>query len=249
MDINFPLVLLILVIISGVIWFLDRLVLSKKRGEGPVPGWIEYSGSFFPVLLIVFILRSFLYEPFQIPSGSMIPTLEVGDFILVNKYSYGLRMPVTGTKIVPVGTPERGDVMVFFPPNDDRYFIKRVIGLPGDTVTVINNMLSVNGELAQQMPVNSIPDDPRQLLAEENLDGVVHRIQKGKIPGRLGRNYSIKVPEGHYFMMGDNRDNSNDSRYWGFVSEDLLVGKAFAVWMHWPTFLSWPKFGDVRVIE
>lgn len=249
MDINFPLVLLILVIISGVIWFLDRLVLSKKRGEGPVPGWIEYSGSFFPVLLIVFILRSFLYEPFQIPSGSMIPTLEVGDFILVNKYSYGLRMPVTGTKIVPIGTPERGDVMVFFPPNDDRYFIKRVIGLPGDTVTVVNNMLSVNGELAQQMPVNSIPDDPRQLLAEENLDGVVHRIQKGKIPGRLGRNYSIKVPEGHYFMMGDNRDNSSDSRVWGPVPEKNIVGKAVAIWMHWESFPSLPSFGRAGKIQ
>jgi signal peptidase I len=249
MDINFPLILLVLVVISGIIWFLDRLVLSKKRGDAPTPGWVEYSGSFFPVLLIVFVLRSFLYEPFQIPSGSMIPTLEVGDFILVNKYSYGLRLPVSGTKVVPVGSPQRGDVMVFFPPNDDRYFIKRVIGLPGDEVSIVNNVLTVNGQPAQQMPVNDYPEDPRFMRADENLGGVVHRIQKGKIPGRLGRSYSITVPEGHYFMMGDNRDNSSDSRVWGPVPEKNIVGKAVAVWMHWKSFTSLPSFGRIGKIQ
>ncbi|MBL4566654.1 MAG: signal peptidase I [Porticoccus sp.] len=249
MDINFPLVLLILVIVSGFVWFLDKLVLAKKRTDGPVPTWIEYSGAFFPVLIVVFVLRSFLYEPFQIPSGSMIPTLKVGDFILVNKYSYGLRLPVSGSKVISVGSPERGDVMVFFPPNDDRYFIKRVIGLPGDEIRIVNNQLYVNGAAAKQEPLSDMSDDPRFVLAEENLTGVKHRIQKGKIPGRLGRDYSIVVPSGHYFMVGDNRDNSSDSRVWGPVPEENIVGKAVAVWMHWESFKSLPSFSGVGKIE
>jgi signal peptidase I len=249
MDINFPLVLMILVIVTGIVWFIDRLVLAKKRGDQPVPTWIEYSGSFFPVLLVVFVLRSFLFEPFQIPSGSMIPTLKVGDFILVNKYAYGLRLPVTGTKVVPVSEPQRGDVMVFFPPNDDRYFIKRVIGLPGDSIRIINNILYVNDELAEQTVYPEIPKDPRFLLMEEDLDGVVHRIQKRKVAGRLGQNYAIVVPKGHYFMVGDNRDNSSDSRVWGPVPEKNIVGKAVAVWMHWESFSSLPSFSRMGKIQ
>jgi signal peptidase I len=249
MDINFPLILLILVVISGIIWFLDRLLLSKKRGDEPVPTWIEYSGSFFPVLLIVFILRSFLYEPFQIPSGSMIPTLKVGDFILVNKYSYGLRLPVLGTKVTSFGSPKRGDVMVFFPPNDDRYFIKRVIGLPGDKIKIVNNQLYVNGEAAKQTALSVASSDPRFILASEELTGVNHQMQKGQIPGRLGRNFSISVPQGHYFMMGDNRDNSSDSRVWGPVPEKNIVGKAVLVWMHWESFRHLPSFAGVGQIQ
>ena len=249
MDINFPLILLILVVVSGFVWFLDRLVLAKKRGDGPVPGWVEYSGSFFPVLLVVFVLRSFLYEPFQIPSGSMIPTLEVGDFILVNKYTYGLRLPVSGTKVVPIGSPERGDVMVFFPPNDDRYFIKRVLGVPGDEIKIINNVVFVNGKKAEQTELGLVKGDARFLSAEENLDGVVHQIQKGVFPGRFGRDFSIKVPEGHYFMVGDNRDNSSDSRAWGPVPEENIVGKAVAVWMHWESLTSLPSFGRTGKIQ
>jgi len=250
MDINFPLILLILVIISGIVWFLDRLLLSKKRGEDvPTSGWVEYSGSFFPVLLIVFILRSFLYEPFQIPSGSMIPTLEVGDFILVNKYSYGLRLPVTRTKVVSIGQPERGDVMVFFPPNDDRYFIKRVLGLPGDEIKIIDNLVYVNGEEAEQTKPMSVEKDPRFVVASENLSGVNHSIQKSIISGRLGRNFSIKVPNGHYFMVGDNRDNSSDSRVWGPVPEQNIVGKAVAVWMHWESLPSLPSFDRIGKIQ
>lgn len=250
MDINFPLILLILVIISGIVWFLDRLLLSKKRGDDePTPGWVEYSGSFFPVLLIVFILRSFLYEPFQIPSGSMIPTLEIGDFILVNKYSYGLRLPVTRTKVVSIGQPERGDVMVFFPPNDDRYFIKRVLGLPGDEIKIIDNIVYVNGEEAEQTKPMSVEKDPRFVVASENLSGVNHSIQKSIISGRLGRNFSIKVPNGHYFMVGDNRDNSSDSRVWGPVPEQNIVGKAVAVWMHWESLPSLPSFDRIGKIQ
>ncbi|MDX2350049.1 MAG: signal peptidase I [Porticoccus sp.] len=249
MDINFPLVLMILVIVTGIIWFIDRLVLAKKRGDQPVPTWVEYSGSFFPVLLVVFVLRSFLFEPFQIPSGSMIPTLKVGDFILVNKYAYGLRLPVTGTKIVPVSEPQRGDVMVFFPPNDDRYFIKRVIGLPGDSIRILNNILYVNDELAEQTVYPEMPEDPRFLLMEEDLDGVVHRMQKRKVAGRLGKNYAIVVPKGHYFMVGDNRDNSSDSRVWGPVPEKNIVGKAVAVWMHWESFSSLPSFSRMGKIQ
>ena len=250
MDINFPLILLILVIISGIVWFLDRLLLSKKRGDDePTPGWIEYSGSFFPVLLIVFILRSFLYEPFQIPSGSMIPTLEVGDFILVNKYSYGLRLPVSRTKVIDIGQPERGDVMVFFPPNDDRYFIKRVLGLPGDEIKIIDNLVFVNGEKAEQTKPMKVEEDPRFVVATENLSGVNHSIQKGVISGRLGRDFSIKVPGGHYFMVGDNRDNSSDSRVWGPIPEQNIVGKAVAVWMHWESLPNLPSFDRIGKIQ
>lgn len=250
MDINFPLILLFLVIISGVIWFSDRFILSKKRGEEePVPGWIEYSGSFFPVLLLVFVLRSFLFEPFQIPSGSMIPTLKVGDFILVNKFTYGLRLPVIGTKIVPINEPKRGDVMVFFPPNDDRYFIKRVIGLPGDEIRLRDNMLYINGVLAEQAPLPESAEDSRFELVTEDLNGVAHTVQKNKVTGPLGKNYALVVPEDHYFMMGDNRDNSSDSRVWGPVPEENIVGKAVLIWMHWESFGDLPSFGRAGTIN
>ena len=251
MDINFPLILVILVFVTGVIWLLDKLVLAKKRGaDESTPTWIEYSGSFFPVLFIVLILRSFLYEPFQIPSASMVPTLEIGDFILVNKYTYGLRLPVTGTKIVDISEPERGDVMVFFPPNDERYFIKRVIGLPGDKVQVINNILYINGEkMSHTLLPGAYGDDPRYQVLEESLGEVNHKIRKSIIPGRLGRNYMATVPEGHYFMMGDNRDNSSDSRVWGPVPEENIVGKAVYVWMHWDKFFSLPGFSTAGKIN
>lgn len=243
MDLNFPLILVVLTLISGVMWLLDRLVLRKRRGDEVPPFYIEYTAPFFPVLFIVLILRSFLVEPFQIPSASMVPTLQIGDFILVNKFSYGLRLPVTQTKIVDIDDPRRGDVMVFFPPNDDRYFIKRVIGLPGDHVQVFDNQLFVNGEPVEQ----NKPPVPYSAgygydIVEEDMDGKKHLIRKHRIPSRVGRNISYIVPDGHYYMMGDNRDNSSDSRVWGPVPEANIVGKAFAVWMHWDEFFSLPSF-------
>ncbi|WP_461481865.1 signal peptidase I [Porticoccus sp.] len=195
------------------------------------------------------MLRSFLFEPFQIPSGSMIPTLKVGDFILVNKYTYGLRLPITGTMVFAVNEPQRGEVMVFFPPGDERYFIKRVIGLPGDEIRVVDNQLFVNGQPAEQQPVSELAIDSRFELKNEVLGSVVHRIQKSKIPGPLGRNFSYIVPEGHYFMMGDNRDNSSDSRVWGPVPEQNIVGKAVLIWMHWESIGNLPSFDHVGRIH
>ena len=251
MDINFPLVLVILVFLTGVVWALDQFVLKPARGDGPTPTWVEYSGSFFPVLLIVLVLRSFLVEPFQIPSASMVPTLQVGDFILVNKYTYGLRLPVLRTKVLSVNSPKRGEVMVFIKPGDDRYFIKRVIGLPGDEVRVINNVLYINGEKISQVVEgnNSTDAAPHFQLAGEMVGGIVHKIRKRVPPGRFGRNFSVVVPEGNYFMMGDNRDNSSDSRDWGTVPESHVVGRAFAIWMHWESLTSLPKFNRVGTIR
>ncbi|MCB1668673.1 MAG: signal peptidase I [Porticoccaceae bacterium] len=250
MDINFPLILVILTAVSGFVWALDKIFLASRRGENePRSGWVEYSGSFFPVLLVVLVLRSFLFEPFQIPSSSMVPTLKVGDFILVNKYAYGLRLPVTGTKVIAVDDPRRGDVMVFFPPNDDRYFIKRVIGLPGDEIHVVNNQLYINGKKITQTAVNSEGEDPRYLLAEEALGEEGHLIRKQRFASRYGQNYSTVVPQGHYFMMGDNRDNSSDSRVWGPVPEENIVGKAVVTWMHWDKFFSLPSFQGVGTIR
>ncbi len=250
MDINFPLILVILTFISGIVWLLDKLVLAKAREEGEQrPAWVEYSGSFFPILLVVLVLRSFLFEPFQIPSASMVPTLKVGDFIVVNKYTYGLRLPVIRTKIIDIGEPQRGDVMVFFPPHDKRYFIKRVVGLPGDEVRVINNQLYINGEHIAQTPLPVPGEDPRYEQAEEVLGGSDHVIRKRRIASRLGQNYSRRVPPGHYFMMGDNRDHSSDSRVWGPVPEENIVGKAVLTWMHWDSVFSLPSFEGVGKIR
>ncbi|WP_415885537.1 signal peptidase I [Neptuniibacter sp. QD37_6] len=270
MDFDFALVLVALTFISGIVWFYDRISLKPQRDEklraasaqteGPLPdeaieqinrvsGWVDTGRSMFPVLFIVLVLRSFLVEPFQIPSGSMLPTLKIGDFILVNKFHYGLRLPVLNTKFIEINDPERGDVVVFkFPEKPSINYIKRVVGLPGDVIRYQNKKLFINGkEQSQQLLAQLPPQNPQRLLINENLDGVEHQMYRDV--RRPAQNMEWTVPEGHYFMVGDNRDNSNDSRRWGFVSEDLLVGKAFAVWMHWPTFLSVPSFGDVRVIE
>lgn len=262
MEIDFPLILVSAVLITGAIWLLDILWLAPARKKSflidnkPVaddlpaePALVEYSKSFFPVLFIVLILRSFLYEPFQIPSGSMLPTLQIGDFILVNKYHYGLRLPVVGTKVLSINDPKRGDVMVFkFPENHKINYIKRVIGVPGDRIRYQNKQLYINGELmSQELLAQLPPGSPRVQLLREQLGEVNHSIYKNMAPGFEVDEWV--VPPGHYFMMGDNRDNSNDSRYWGFVPDQLVVGRAVLVWMHWDKFWSLPSFAHVGSID
>lgn len=257
MDINFPLILALLVFISGLIWLADIVILAPRRRANKdsldtvrEPLYVEYSKSFFPVLFVVFVLRSFIVEPFQIPSPSMVPTLEVGDFILVNKFTYGIRLPVIRTKVVNINQPKRGDVMVFFPPHEKRYFIKRVVGLPGDTITYRNNQLFINGEkIAEELQARLPVSRPQYEIYQETLGGVEHQTIKSLNPLRHGANASYTVPEGHYFMMGDNRNNSSDSRVWGTVPEENIVGKAFAIWMHWEGLLSLPSFSRVGGIK
>jgi signal peptidase I len=216
------------------------------------PWWLDWTAGLFPVIIAVFVLRSFLFEPFKIPSGSMIPTLLVGDLILVNKYTYGLRLPVLNTKLTNGTPPKRGDVMVFrYPPKPSLDYIKRVVGVPGDEVAYLNKKLTING---QPVSKNAVPEffdeDAMRYFKqfEEDLGGKRHRLlndddRPAFIPGvedfpfKQNCRYSVegvtcKVPQGHYFMMGDNRDNSLDSRYWGFVPDRNIVGKAFLVWMN-----------------
>jgi len=262
MDIDFSLVLVCLVAFCGALWLLDSLLIKKTRTEAveqymrtqgkgkseaeveqsiatlnQEPLVIEYAKSFFPVLLVVLILRSFLMEPYQIPTGSMIPTLEVGDFILVNKYAYGLRLPVLGTKLVSVGEPKRGEVMVFIPPHEDKYYIKRVIGLPGDSIRYEDKSLYINGEeigreFVENISIDTNIGDLPGSLYTENIGGIEHSTQLIDTVGNRRTRTTWVVPNGHYFMMGDNRDNSSDSREWGTVSETDIVGKAIAIWMH-----------------
>ena len=251
---NFPLVLVLATAITGGIWLLDALLFAPKRraaGRGEdTPMLVEYVQSFFPVFLVVLVLRSFLFEPFRIPSGSMIPTLLIGDFILVNKFSYGVRLPVTHTKILDTGEPERGDVAVFrFPENPRLDYIKRVVGLPGDEVEYRDRTFIVNGEPMAVMgetpytsPINEEPVRGAvvrtEVLGEQPHDILEYPVEQAKRPG------VFMVPEGHYFMVGDNRDRSNDGRYWGFVPEANLVGKARFIWMHWNDGIIWSRLGD-----
>ncbi len=247
---DFALILTVLTLLSGAIWLLDRLFFAGRRrarhaaGDekaGREPAVVEYARSFFPVLLLVLVFRSFLFEPFKIPSGSMLPTLLVGDFILVNKYVYGLRLPVLNSKIIEIGEPERGDVMVFRYPLDERQnYIKRVIGLPGDRITYRNKQLFINGEAMAQVPDGPYEGRGRNAVGSripaqkrtENLAGRRHEILIETTQPQPGEQ-SWVVPEGHYFMMGDNRDHSSDSRVWGLVPEGNIVGRALAIWWHW----------------
>jgi signal peptidase I len=218
------------------------------------PWWLDWTAGLFPVIIAVFLLRSFLFEPFKIPSGSMIPTLAVGDLILVNKFHYGVRLPVLNIKVTDGNTPKAGDVMVFrYPPKPSLDYIKRVIGVPGDEVAYINKRLTINGKAldTKTLPEFFEEDAMRYFPQfEEQLGGKSHRLLNDvsrragisdaevmEFPDRQNCRYSAegvvcKVPEGHYFMMGDNRDNSLDSRYWGFVPDKNIVGKAFFVWMN-----------------
>jgi signal peptidase I len=200
------------------------------------------------VLAVVFVLRSFLYEPFQIPSSSMVPTLEVGDYILVNKYHYGIRLPIVRTKVVDLTSPQRGDVMVFFAPHmNDTYFIKRVIGLPGDRVSYRGKQIFVNETAVPREWQGFSGNQGRNRVGEEQLGDNPHLMQVDT--GVLARDFSVTVQPGHYFMMGDNRDNSSDSRIWGQVPERDIVGKAVAIWMHWDSFFSVPSFSRVGAIR
>jgi len=243
MDINFELILTVIFLVAAVFWLLNKFMV--KQAEGP----IEFMGSLAPVLGLVLVLRSFVIEPFQIPSSSMVPTLKVGDFILVNKWTYGIRLPVVRNKIIELNSPERGDVMVFFPPHEERYFIKRVVGLPGDEIHVLNGVLYINGDKMTQKVLADEEPAPRSVVMTEDLTGVEHAMQKRLLPTRLSQNFTAVVPEGHYFMMGDNRDNSSDSRVWGPVPEDRIVGRAFARWMFWDKFLSLPSFERAGKIQ
>ena len=261
---NFALILFVLLVVTGLVAAVDRLHFSKTRRQGEKePWWIEYPKSFFPVILIVFLLRSFIVEPFRIPSGSMIPTLLVGDFILVNKFAYGIRLPIVNKKIIDIGEPRRGDVMVFRYPEDPSLdYIKRVVGLPGDQITYVNKRLSVNGKEFDLRSAGdylhkermsfakryeeTAGDRPHSILIEDDAPAAVPFVKQ--FPFRENCTYNAeglacKVPSGHYFLMGDNRDNSSDSRVWGFVPDANIVGKAFFIWFN---FSEPSRFGSFR---
>lgn len=280
---DFALILFVLLVITGIIWFLDRFTLAPRRRQrgreamGAIqagayddpqtietqrkeayakavrmPWWVEYGVSFFPVILFVFVLRSFVFEPFRIPSGSMLPTLQNGDFILVNKYEYGVRIPVLNKKIIQVNNPSRGDVLVFrYPVEPGTDYIKRVVGLPGDEILYRNKVLFINGVEVPQKPDGEFFEPDRSLYTGryiEQLGKVEHEMLLDKrstqqympivrFPYSENCSYSrlalrCTVPDNHYFVMGDNRDNSLDSRYWGFVPDENIVGRAFLIWMN-----------------
>ena len=245
---NFALLLVCLALGSGLIYLLDILFWAKNRKSGQQPSKIiELSISFFPVFLIVLLLRSFLVEPFRIPSGSLEPTLLVGDFVAVNKFAYGLRLPVLEKKILPISNPKTGEIAVFrWPPNPTYDYIKRVIGVPGDTIQYKNKKLTINGnEMKQTFIEYTLDESSGKSVAKyrENLNGIEHDIFIR--PDIQATDFEIKVPEGQYFMMGDNRDDSADSRYWGFVSDDYLRGKAFMVWMSWNNNTKMPRWSNI----
>lgn len=272
MRLDFPTIMVVLVFLTGAAWLFDALVLAPRRralartaaqnardgvavpvteAVPEMPRWVEYARSFFPVFLLVLLLRSFLVEPFRIPSGSMMPTLLVGDFILVNKFSYGIRLPVTDTKLIDLGSPRRGDVVVFrYPEDPSTPFIKRVVGLPGDEIAYYDKVLYINGEPAEQKAldtysgVGSGVNMTGASLREEGFVDSDHLIlvQPG-LPSAEGR---IVVPPDSYFVLGDNRDNSRDSRYWGTVPDENLIGRAFFIWMNWDWGhgIDWKRIGN-----
>jgi len=252
---DFSFVLVVATLVTGLVWAADAWYFRPRRvaaaGSGPAPRepvLVEYSRSFFPIILIVLLIRSFLFEPFRIPSDSMMPTLLDGDFIFVNKFKYGLRLPVVNTEIVDLGHPERGDVVVFRLPSDPSVnYIKRLVGLPGDHITVREKRVYVNGTL-QPVELDGVYEGfghTGAKIAMETLGTVEHRVLF--IPDRPSYDFDDVVPAGHYFFMGDNRDNSRDSRFpeVGFVNADLVVGKAVVIWLNWnlPHAPIWSRIG------
>ena len=249
---KFALLMFGLLALTGIVWLVDKFSLAQKRGDKKEPWWVEYSKSFFPVILIVFLLRSFLVEPFKIPSGSMIPTLLVGDYILVSKSSYGIRLPILNKKILGTGDIDRGDIVVFRYPRDPSLdYIKRIVALPGDVIEYRNKRLTINGQLleterlddyqhaegispAMVWQFSEVIGDVEHKLLVEPEEPTVRLVGVRQFENRDKCVYSdsglvCKVPEGHYFAMGDNRDSSSDSRYWGFVPDENIVGRAFMV--------------------
>jgi len=251
---SFELILVIVTAITGVIVYVDRVVWRPKRLSAMMPEkeplLIEYARSLFPVFLVVLVLRSFIIEPFRIPSGSMYPTLQIGDFIAVNKFVYGIKLPVLQTKIFPISEPERGDVVVFKYPNDpDVDYIKRVVGLPGDKITYIDRTVFINGKPVPQKYIgkyhgtdSSAIMNGASVVQETFDDGNIHKILLDMDKSSADMR-TVTVPKGHYFMMGDNRDHSNDSRFWGFVPEKNLKGKAFGIWMNWDSKVHLNRLG------
>ncbi len=267
MRFDFPTIMVLLVFVTGLVWAFDMLVLARRRKLAvadvsealdeetlshalqPSPV-VEYARSFFPVFLIVLVLRSFVAEPFRIPSNSMMPTLLTGDFILVNKYQYGIRIPVLGVKAIEVGAPQRGDVIVFrYPKDPSTPFIKRVIGVPGDRIAYYNKAVYINGDKVAQDMIGTYTGYGSGVgmtgasLRLEHLGTRDHEILIQH--GYRGKEVELVVPEGKYFVLGDNRDNSRDSRYWGFVPDDLLIGRAFTIWLNWDWGhgISWQRIG------
>src|SRR5215469_4047036 len=281
MNFDFETILTLATLLTGLVWLADALYFAPRRLNTATPAQlgaeavkprepilVDYSKSFFPVILLVLVLRSFLVEPFHIPSSSMVPTLLVGDFILVNKFDYGVRLPVLHTKLIPVGAPKRGDVVVFHFPSETAPafcmaapdcateelqrsegtdFIKRVVGLPGDHIVYRDKTLYINGVMMPRQPVGEYtgPDAGGMELSDEKFGANEHQILAEPVGG--SREGEWTVPAGEYFMMGDNRDNSWDSRYWGFVPDKDLVGKAFFIWMNWDAFKNsslWHRVGS-----
>lgn len=255
---DFAVALTVLTVVTGIGWALDKWWLAPARseslapGQEDKPGWfIEFCQFSFPVIFVVLMLRSFLFEPFRIPSGSMIPTLLVGDFILVNKFSYGLRTPVGFYNMLELGEPERGDVAVFrFPLDPSKDFIKRIVGLPGDTIAYRNKRLYVNGEAVglEAAGIYSAAASGRSFVVQrytEQLGDVEHAIIVN--PSAVSQDFEFVVPDGEYFAMGDNRDGSDDSRRWGTLPARNLVGKAVMIWMSWDgarNRIDWGRIGD-----
>ncbi|HCY14141.1 MAG TPA: signal peptidase I [Gammaproteobacteria bacterium] len=263
---DFALALFIALVVTGAIIYWDKYFGQQRREslkEGDqaapstaarIPLLVEYSRAFFPIILVVFLLRSFVIEPFRIPSGSMLPSLYIGDFILVSKFSYGLRLPIINRLIVATGRPDRGDVMVFrFPRDPKTNFIKRVVGLPGDVLVYRDKQLMINGQAATLQNTWRLEGEPADAAGSavveylEQLGDSSHGVLLDS--KRQSRSIRVSVPEGQYFVMGDNRDHSNDSRFWGFVPEENIVGRAFFVWFSWDfsgdDWVNWKRIGTI----